>query len=261
MSEIDLEEEIPERVVALDTETTGLRYDQGDRVIEIGAVEVIGNKVTGVNFRRLINPGRPIPPASTNVHGITDDDVRNEPKIDKVADELLAFIGDSPLVIHNAAFDVGFLDHEFTRFLNRPPFSEGLRVIDTLLLARKKFPTRSTTLDALCDRFEVDRSRRTQHGALLDSELLAEVFLHLIGRRKRAILFADYVADGLEDESKRVIVRVKGNDLVRQPTPDEEQAHELWLETTMRKKGITPVFDVVTPTLDVVTPTPLAEEA
>ncbi|MCB1884335.1 MAG: DNA polymerase III subunit epsilon [Geminicoccaceae bacterium] len=170
------------REIVLDTETTGFDPKSGDRVVEIGAVEVVHKLATGGYFHRYLNPERDMPEDAFKVHGLSSDFLADKPVFKDVADDFLAFIGDSPLVIHNAAFDMRFLNHELKAVGYAPIAAE--RAVDTLLIAQKKFPGSPNSLDALCRRFEVDGSARVRHGALLDCELLAEVYLHLCGGRQ-----------------------------------------------------------------------------
>lgn len=170
------------REIILDTETTGIDPQQGHRIVEIGALELFNHVPTGKSFHCYLNPQRDMPKEAEAVHGLSADFLKDKPAFEAVAEEFLTFIADSTLVIHNAAFDVGFLNAELGYI--RKPQIEGSRIVDTLALARKKFPMAPNSLDALCKRFGVDSSRRTKHGALLDSELLAEVYLELIGGRQ-----------------------------------------------------------------------------
>jgi DNA polymerase-3 subunit epsilon len=179
------------REVVLDTETTGLDPADGHRVLEIGAVEIVHQSLTGKVFHALINPERDVPQDAVRVHGHSSAVLKDKPVFASVVDDFLAFIGDSKLVIHNADFDVRFVNTELARL--------GLatigmdRVVDTLTLARKKHPGAPNSLDALCDRYRIDRSRRVRHGALLDAEILAEVYCELTGGRQRSLLFGDAV--------------------------------------------------------------------
>lgn len=170
------------RHIVLDTETTGMRAESDDRIVEIGAIELVNYVPTGVVFHHYINPERPIPAEVTAIHGITDAMVANKPIYAQIVDELITFLGDSPLVIHNAEFDMRFLNAEFKRLGFSPlPMT---RAIDTLTMARKLFPGAPNSLDALCKRYNVDNSSRTYHGALLDARLLADVYLELVGGRQ-----------------------------------------------------------------------------
>jgi DNA polymerase-3 subunit epsilon len=170
------------REIVLDTETTGFDPESGDRIVEIGAVELQGHMPTGRTYHQYINPQRAMPEDAFAVHGLGDDFLRDKPLFRDVGQAFLDFIGDATLVIHNAAFDMKFLNAELG-WINAPqiPFD---RAIDTLAIARKKFPGSPASLDALCRRFGIDNSSRTLHGALLDSEILAEVYLELIGGRQ-----------------------------------------------------------------------------
>jgi DNA polymerase-3 subunit epsilon len=165
------------RQIVLDTETTGLAADQGHRIIEIGCLEIVNRRLTGRTLHLYLNPEREIDEAATEVHGMTWDDLRDKPRFAEVADRVLAFVEGAEVLIHNAAFDLAFLDAELARVgLGR--FREGCAgVVDTLAMAREMHPGKRNSLDALCDRYEVSNAHRTLHGALLDAELLAEVYL------------------------------------------------------------------------------------
>ena len=167
------------RQVFLDTETTGLFAEQGDRVIEIGCVELVNRKLTGNKLHLYVNPERESHEEAFKVHGISNEFLRDKPKFAQVADEVLAFIQGAELIIHNAPFDIGFLNRELS-FLGKPPLHTCVDgVIDTLLMAKEMFPGKRNSLDALCARLEVDNSGRQLHGALLDAELLAEVYINM----------------------------------------------------------------------------------
>ncbi len=177
------------RSVLFDTETTGLDPLTGDRIIEIAALELVRELPSGVVFHRLVDPERDIDADATRVHGLTRADLKGKPKFGEIVDELLAFIGDDRLVAHNASFDFGFLNAEMAR-LGRPSICPT-RKIDTLELARTRFPGLPNSLDALCRRFGIDLSERTSHNALLDCRLLAEVYIELTGGRQRGLLLAN----------------------------------------------------------------------
>jgi DNA polymerase-3 subunit epsilon len=170
------------RQIVLDTETTGLEPELGHRVIEIGAVELVDRRLTGRHFHEYLDPERDIEAGALEVHGITREFLADKPRFADVATEFLRFVGDAELVIHNAPFDLGFLDYEF-RLLDRerPPFSEQCPVVDTLVLAREMHPGQRNSLDALCKRYEIENAHRTLHGALLDAEILADVYLAMTG--------------------------------------------------------------------------------
>ena len=181
------------RQIFLDTETTGLSADNGDRVIEIGCVELVNRKLTGNNRHFYLNPGRDSHEEALKVHGITSDFLKDKPKFDAVASDLLDYLKDAELVIHNAAFDLGFLDMEL-KLIGQPKLSSFVaNVVDTLVMAKEMFPGKRNSLDALCDRLEVDNSGRALHGALLDAELLADVFINLT-RGQDALLIDDNTA-------------------------------------------------------------------
>ncbi|MFP4269422.1 MAG: DNA polymerase III subunit epsilon, partial [Alphaproteobacteria bacterium] len=170
------------REIVLDTETTGLAPEAGDRIVEIGCVELVNHVPTGRTYHQYLNPERAMPAEAFAVHGLGDDFLADKPRFGEIADAFLRFVGDAGLVIHNAEFDIKFLDAELVR-AGRPPLGLA-RATDTLALARKRFPGAPASLDALLKRFEVDGSARVLHGALLDCELLAEVYLHLLGGRQ-----------------------------------------------------------------------------
>lgn len=176
------------RAVLFDTETTGLDPLTGDRVIEFAAIELEGDLPTTRTFHRLIHPQRDIPEEATRIHGITIDRLRDAPRFEEVAEEILAFIGDGPLIAHNAAFDFGFMDAEFAR-CGLPALGRD-RMVDTLVLAKARFPGMPNSLDALCRRFGIDLAERTTHNALLDCRLLAEVYVELTGGRQRGLELA-----------------------------------------------------------------------
>lgn len=173
------------REIVLDTETTGFDPKSGDRLIEVGCIEIEDLLPTGRTYHTLVNPERPIPPGAVAVHGITDDKVRDAPKFHQIVHDLMAFIGDAPVIAHNAAFDRNFIDFECGRCDH--PLIEGTRWIDTLQLAQKRFPGMANSLDALCKRFKISLVERTLHGALIDARLLAEVYLELKGGKERAL--------------------------------------------------------------------------
>jgi DNA polymerase-3 subunit epsilon len=173
------------REIVLDTETTGIDHAKGHRIVEIGAVELINHIPSGKTFHYYIDPERDMPSDAEAIHGLTTQFLKGKPLFGAIAAEFLAFIGDASLVIHNASFDVGFLNAEFAR-LDIPALLPE-RVVDTLMLARQKHPMGPNSLDALCKRYGIDNSKRDKHGALLDSELLADVYLELIGGRQAAL--------------------------------------------------------------------------
>lgn len=211
------------REIAFDTETTGLDPQNGDRIIEVGAVEMINFVPTGKHLRMLINPGRPVSEATIRITGITDDMLADKPPFEdeSVAARLVEFIGDSPIVAHNAAFDRGFLNMELIR-CGLDPYPDECWV-DTLDLAKKRFPGAPASLDALCKRFDISLESRTLHGALLDAQLLANVYLELRGGRMRSFSFdcPDDTAAG----AARKPARQRPEPLPRRVSSDERAAH------------------------------------
>jgi DNA polymerase-3 subunit epsilon len=178
------------RQIVLDTETTGLSADSGDRIIELGCVELVNRKLTGNNLHLYFNPGRDSHEDALKVHGITNEFLKDKPKFADMAPQILEYLQGAEIIIHNAAFDVGFLNKEL-ELTGRPPFKTFVQsVTDTLAMAKEMFPGKRNSLDALCDRLEVDNSGRTLHGALLDAELLADVYINLT-RGQDALLMAD----------------------------------------------------------------------
>ena len=173
------------RSVLFDTETTGLDPASGDRIIEIAAIELSGDLPTGRRFHKLVDPQRDVPEEATRVHGLTAADLLGQPRFAEIVDEFMAFIGNDPLVAHNAPFDFGFVSAELAR-LALPPLDPA-RMIDTLALAKLRFPGLPNSLDALCRRFDIDLSERTSHNALLDCRLLADVYVELTGGRQRGL--------------------------------------------------------------------------
>ncbi|HSP56951.1 MAG TPA: DNA polymerase III subunit epsilon [Halomonas sp.] len=190
------------RQIILDTETTGIDPRDGHRMIEIGAVEMLNRRLTGNTYHQYINPEREIDPEAVAVHGITNEDVADKPRFGEIAEEFWAFIEGAELVIHNAPFDVGFMDHEFRLFnqhLGESRFAsvaEHCRILDTLQLARDKHPGQRNSLDALCKRYEIDNGHRVLHGALLDAEILADVYLAMTGGQTALSLDASTGREG-----------------------------------------------------------------
>lgn len=207
------------REIALDTETTGLDPKSGHRIVEIGCIELHRHMATGASFHQYINPEREMPDEAYRIHGLSDAFLAGKPLFADIVDEFLEFIGDDTLVIHNARFDMGFVNAELER-LHRQPLPMS-RSTDTVALARKRFPGAQVSLDALCRRFEVDLSARTKHGALLDSELLADVYLELRGGRQPDLALASQN----NGAGRAVIDRPNRPARPHRPTPGEREAH------------------------------------
>ena len=201
------------REVCFDTETTGLDPDAGDRLVEIGCVELIDNKRTGKYFHEIINPERDIPEEVVKIHGISNDKVKDKPTFKDIVDDLLEFIGNSTLVAHNAPFDMKFLNSELVK-LDRPKLEND--VIDSLMLAKEKFPGQKNNLDALCKRFNVDASKRVFHGALLDAELLADVYIELNGGAQKSFIDAKVVRASTDKGNFEKLLRnIKKNNILK----------------------------------------------
>jgi DNA polymerase-3 subunit epsilon len=212
------------RQIVLDTETTGLNPRTGDRVIEIGCVEIFNRKLTGNNFHRYINPERDSDEAALAVHGLTTEFLRDKPKFHEIAEELREFVKDAEVIIHNAPFDLGFLNHEFER-LGLPPFvSHCSNVIDTLVHAKELHPGKRNSLDALCDRYGISNAHRKLHGALLDSELLADVYLAMT--RGQNTLSMDMEADDASGGGQLLEAGPLGEILVLPAAADELAEHD-----------------------------------
>lgn len=228
------------RQIVLDTETTGIDPKEGHRIIEIGCVEVVNRRLTGNHFHVYINPGRHIEQEAIDVHGITNEFLSDKPVFADVAEEFVNFIRDAQLVIHNAPFDVGFMDHEFAMEpKTRSVKTEAIcSVLDTLTLARQKHPGQKNNLDALCKRYGIDNSHRTLHGALLDAEILADVYLMMTGGQKALNLSGQ--GSGEDDGQANAVRRVKrnGNKLkVIQASADEVSKHEARLDIVEQSAG------------------------
>lgn len=215
------------REIVLDTETTGLDPYQGHRLVEVGCIELVNRIPSGQSFHRYLNPERDIPAEAFAVHGLSEEFLKDKPPFSEIAEELLAFVGEARLVIHNAAFDIGFLNAELER-VGRKPLSRD-RLVDTLLLARRKFPGGQNRLDDLCARYGIDNSRRTKHGALLDAELLAEVYLELIEARQAQLGLA--VAAAASAGPAAGGVRQRPTPLARAISAIERAAHRAFIAT------------------------------
>ncbi|HMA71366.1 MAG TPA: DNA polymerase III subunit epsilon [Xanthobacteraceae bacterium] len=211
------------REIVFDTETTGLDPYQGHRLVEIGCVELINRFPTGQTFHRYINPERDVPGEAFAVHGLSQDFLRSQLVFADIVVDLLAFVGDAPLVAHNAAFDLGFLNAELERVKQATIPRD--RLIDTLQLARRKYPGGANRLDDLCARFEIDNSRRTKHGALLDAELLSEVYIELIGARQAQLGLVAATASPIIVSNLAVSSKTRPISLPSRVTDIERAAH------------------------------------
>ena len=245
----------PTRQIVLDTETTGMNqlgaHYEGHGIIEIGAVELVNRRYTGNNFHIYINPNRPVDPEAIKVHGITDEMLADKPEFKAVAQEFLDYIKGAELLIHNAPFDVGFMDYEFRKIGLDMKTTDICVVTDTLQMARQMYPGKRNNLDALCDRLGIDNSKRTLHGALLDAEILADVYLSMTGGQTS--LFAEEDEDvpaiiaateenKIEPEQNAVVFSDNLN--VLQPNEGEIQAHLELLKMINKKSGGKCVWDL-----------------
>jgi DNA polymerase III subunit epsilon len=217
------------REIVLDTETTGLDPLTGDRVVEIGCIELFNRIPTGQTFHRYVNPERDMPASAFEVHGLSAEFLKDKPPFAEVAEDFLAFVGDAGLVIHNAAFDAAFLNSELER-VGKPLIARD-RLVDTLLLARRRHPGAPNRLDDLCTRYGIDNTRRTKHGALLDAELLAEVYIELTGARQAALGLELVTADKTGERERITIVQVRPVPLAPRVTADDLAAHRAFVAT------------------------------
>ncbi len=221
------------REVVLDTETTGFKVKNGDRIVEIGCIELINHIPSGKNFHTYLNPERDMPIEAFNVHGLSDEFLADKALFKNIARDFLDFIGDAPLIIHNAPFDLGFLNFELQQINIKPIENE---IIDTVLLARKVHPGARVSLDALCKHYNIDNSQRALHGALLDSQILAEVYLELIGGRQVALSLSNSVSQEMQssailnEENKISQTLKRQNPLKPRINEKEQQEHKGLIE-------------------------------
>jgi DNA polymerase-3 subunit epsilon len=236
------------RSVVLDTETTGMPVADGHRIIEIGCVELIGRRLTGRHFHVYLQPDREIDEGAIAVHGITNDDLKDKPRFKEIADEFFEFIKGAQLIIHNAAFDVGFINNEFALIKQdeRADLSEHCSILDTLLMARERHPGQRNNLDALCKRYGVDNSGRELHGALLDAEILADVYLTMTGGQTNLSLAGEGADDnGSGRQQASPIRRLAGNrpaGRVIAASADELAAHQARLAIIEKSAGAPPLW-------------------
>jgi DNA polymerase-3 subunit epsilon len=221
------------REVVFDTETTGLDPYQGHRLVEIGCVELVNRFSTGQTFHRYLNPERDVPVEAFAVHGLSDDFLKSQPVFADIAVDLLAFIGDAALIAHNAAFDLAFLNAELERVKQATIPRD--RLVDTLLLARRKYPGGSNRLDDLCFRFGIDNSRRTKHGALLDAELLAEVYVELVDARQAQLALIAMPASSIIVRDLAISTKIRPVPLCPRITDAERTAHRALIATLGEK--------------------------
>jgi DNA polymerase-3 subunit epsilon len=219
------------REIVFDTETTGLDPYQGDRLVEIGCVELVNGFPSGNSFHAYLNPERDVPDGAFKVHGLSAEFLKDKPLFADVCEEFLAFVGDAPLVAHNAMFDLGFLNAELERC--KRAIVQRDRLVDTLMLARRRYPAGPNSLDHLCTRFAIDASRRTKHGALLDAELLAEVYVELTGKRQARLSLIDEPI--LVQQTTVTVIRLRPAPLSSRITDSEREAHLAFVATLGEK--------------------------
>ncbi len=229
------------RQIVLDTETTGLETSQGHRIIEIGCLEVVNRRKTGRTFHHYLQPDREVDPGAMEVHGITNEFLQGKPRFHDIVDELLEFLRGADLVIHNAPFDVGFIDYEF-RLLDRglAPVADICTITDTLVMARTMHPGQRNSLDALCKRYSIDNGHRELHGALLDAEILADVYLAMTGGQGALSLGSEESEDsggGPRVKGPRRLPSDRPRLRVVDPTTAETEAHQAWLERLDKAAG------------------------
>lgn len=236
-------ENVVKRQVILDTETTGISTAEDHRIIEIGCVEMVNRRLTGQTFHQYINPHREIDAGAIEVHGITNEFLADKPSFEDIAEDFLQFIEGAELIIHNAPFDVGFIDHELKKLSGEKRRINSLcTVLDTLKMARDKHPGQKNNLDALCKRYDVDNSNRELHGALLDAEILADVYLAMTGGQVSMLLAANEEETATSttsgSEAEEVIATVKSRNLkVIRASEEELAAHEAMLEKVQKSSG------------------------
>lgn len=227
------------RQIVLDTETTGLEVSQDHRIIEIGCVELIGRKLTGNHYHQYINPEREIDEGAFAVHGISTEFLQTKPTFTQIADAFIEFVSGAELVIHNAPFDVSFINHELAKLGGRyKPLDSYCSVVDSLALARKRHPGQKNNLDALCKRYAVDNSQRDLHGALLDAEILADVYLAMTGGQVSLSLGQEDIQEN-KNEDRATLVPVKDRPLLKviRANPEELQEHRRIMEAISQLSG------------------------
>ena len=219
------------RQIILDTETTGLETSEGHRVIEIGCVELIDRRLTGNHYHQYLQPDRAIDEGAIEIHGITNESLEDKPRFSDVVDEFLDFIKGAELVIHNASFDVGFINYELSLLDKKfGKVEDDCQILDTLALAREMHPGQRNSLDALCKRYEIDNSSRTLHGALLDSEILADVYLAMTGGQTLLLLDAEQYGQSANQEVRKAVLKDRPPLKIIRPSNNELTAHEAYLD-------------------------------
>ncbi len=225
------------RQIILDTETTGIGHEQGHRVIEIGCVELIDRKLTGNHFHVYLNPQRAVDEGAFRVHGISNEFLLDKPFFNDVVADFVAFIADAELIIHNAPFDVGFLNSEFRHVRWGKTLADYCTVFDTLVFAREKYPGQRNSLDALCKRFEIDNSNRQLHGALLDAEILAYVYLAMTGGQAQLFSEVQSNVTAVVTQKEKDKTLSLTNPIIIEPSAEELAAHQQFVSLLEKKSG------------------------
>lgn len=226
------------RQIILDTETTGIGPEQGHRVIEIGCVELIDRKLTGKHYHVYINPQRLVDEGAFRVHGISSEFLQDKPLFEDIVSEFLQFVGGAELIIHNAPFDVGFLNSELKHVKWKKKLEEYCDIFDTLALAREKHPGQRNSLDALCKRYDVDNSNRQLHGALLDAEILAFVYLAMTGGQSSLFSESESASDNLKIKNQEIHTLNLTNPIVLKASSDELALHQEFIHFLAKKSGV-----------------------
>jgi len=226
------------RQIILDTETTGMGHEQGHRIIEIGCLELIDRKLTGNHYHMYLNPQRPVDEGAFRVHGISNEFLQDKPLFQDIVSQLLQFIGGTELIIHNAPFDVGFLNSELRHVKWKKKLEDYCDIFDTLVLAREKHPGQRNSLDALCKRYDIDNSNRQLHGALLDAELLAFVYLAMTGGQTSLFLDVEEKANNAKAKIQEIAALSLSNPVVLKALDDELIQHQAFIEFLRKKSGI-----------------------
>ena len=234
------------RQIFLDTETTGLDANAGDRIVEIGCIEMVGRRLTGRHLHLYFNPERPVHPEAVRVHGLTDEFLSDKPRFADHAPQVLEFLGGAEVIIHNAPFDTGFLNEELKRLGQPAVHTLVAKVTDSLAMAREMFPGKSNSLDALCRRLEVDNSHRSFHGALLDAGLLAEVYVRMTRGQDSLVIDAGDAASADGSAGPRIDLSAYHLPVI-EPSPEEQAAHEAWLQDLDKASGGKTVWRVLEP--------------
>ncbi len=226
------------RQIILDTETTGIGHEQGHRVIEIGCVELINRKLTGKHFQVYLNPERAVDEGAFRVHGISTDFLKDKPTFKDVVSDFLQFIGGAELIIHNAPFDVGFLNSELKHAKMNKKLEDYCDVFDTLVLAREKHPGQRNSLDALCKRYDIDNSNRQLHGALLDAEILAFVYLAMTGGQGSLFKEAESTSSNSKVKAQEIVALQLANPVIVKATPEELEKHKAFVSFLTKKSSV-----------------------